>query len=58
LFSQNGKGVSEEYCLASGYGELYERFCSGLNYMNDPFLFQEVIQNRKQKYGYYIDPKE
>ena len=24
----NGKGITEELCLASGFGELFERFCS------------------------------
>jgi hypothetical protein len=27
----NGKGTTEELCLASGFGELFERFCSQKN---------------------------
>lgn len=28
ILGTNGKGVTKEYSLASGYGELYERFCN------------------------------
>lgn len=28
VLTSNGKGTSKEYCLASGYAELYERFCN------------------------------
>ena len=33
----HGKGVTKEYCLASGHAELYERFCNkAVNGVNKP----------------------
>ena len=57
LFGQNGKGISKEYCLASGYGELYERFCSKYTYMN-PFLTQKVMDKHYELKNYYFHPEE
>ena len=28
IISSNGKGLNKEFSLASGYAELYERFCN------------------------------
>ncbi len=58
VLAQNGKGTSREYCLASGYGELYERFCSQFLFISDPFLYDDIINARFKKYGYYIHPEE
>ena len=50
----NGKGVSKEYCLASGYAELYERFCAkDKNACVWPFT-----QKAHEIYGYYYDENE
>ena len=54
----NGKGVSENFAKASGYAELYERYCNRSYYLNNPFLFNKIIQDSYNEYGYYIDPKE
>lgn len=32
IVSSNGKGMTKEFCLASGYAELYERFCLKAKY--------------------------
>lgn len=58
ILAQNGKGTSKNYCLASGYGELYERFCAQFLFTGDPFLYNDIINNRFKKYGYYIHPEE
>lgn len=52
IVSTNGKGMSEDYCLASGYGELYERYCNlyKFNYFN-PF----VMDKRYKLYNYYYE---
>ncbi len=42
IVGQNGKGITENYSLASGLAELYERFC------NIPILFaHNVLWNRQ-----------
>ena len=33
IIGTNGKGMTEEYSLASGYGELYERFCNKIIFL-------------------------
>ena len=49
---QNGKGVTDEYALASGYAELYERISNGLMYLGD-------YSDRAAKHlGFYYDPDE
>ena len=59
LFSCNGKGMTPLYSQASCFGELYERFCyfsivSGHNV----FLKNDVMNLRKQKFGYNLYPNE
>jgi len=35
--------MSEEYALASGFAELYERFSNKLNYYFSPFVTNDCI---------------
>lgn len=49
-----GKGVSKEFALASGYAEMYERFCNGMHYLCNPFLCNEKIKANQKKYGYSL----
>lgn len=58
ILAQNGKGTSKEYCLASGYGELYERFCSHFYFLGDPFLYNSIINCRYNELNFYFDPEE
>lgn len=59
ILSGNGKGSSYEYALASGYSELYERFCAGarthqVDLLYKYFLNKENIKGR----GYFLHPDE
>lgn len=55
----NGKGTTKEYALASGYGELYERFCGGFGtLLSDWVCYKKVMMTNKETYGYYIHPRE
>ena len=55
----NGKGATEIYSLASGYAELYERFC---NLINTVFAIYASNYKYRQanfkEFGYYFDPRE
>lgn len=55
----NGKGASEIYALASGYSELYERFCAGVSSFNLDFFDRKKYQELNfQKNGYYLAENE
>ena len=58
ILSQNGKGTTKEYCLASGYGELYERFCSKYFVLNNFTLSRIFMEQQYKNYGYYFDKDE
>ena len=58
ITSQNGKGTSKDFCLASGYAELYERFCSRLGLYNNPILSNKFIQFNKMQNNYYLNENE
>lgn len=59
ILSANGKGMTEIYSKASCLAELYERFCAYIwSYSNNFFLKQDVMNRRKEKYGYYFYPNE
>ena len=45
ILSSNGKGISEKYALASGYAELYERFCA--NIYNNLYNYIPLNKNNK-----------
>ena len=51
--------MTETYSKASCLAELYERFCAYIwSYSNNFFLKPDVMNLRKQKYGYYFYPNE
>lgn len=58
LLGQNGKGTSKDYCLASAHGELYERFCNKMFYINKHPFVDKVLNISLQKNGYYFDRDE
>lgn len=58
LFLQSGKGTTEEFALASGLAEMYERFCNRIFIYTNPLLTKKFIDINKQKNGYYIDKNE
>ena len=53
-----GKGQTEEFALASGYGEMYERFCNYLNIIFNPISYNLMIENSYKKNHYYLDKNE
>lgn len=57
----NGKGISEEYCLASGFGELFERFCSKIyiynNYIACLKLSEYVSEKQTKDYSSILNNK-
>ena len=55
----NGKGVTKEYALASGYSELYERFCGGYETINVDFTYRKKLYELNyQKNNFYLHPNE
>lgn len=54
VLHSNGKGVTKEFCLASGYAELYERFCNKMLWLSNPIIMEAVAQLR----DYDLDPQE
>ena len=53
----NGKGTTEKYSLASGCGEMYERFCNKICYMVNIFINYKLKDLASIK-GYMLDPNE
>lgn len=58
IVSSNGKGMTQEFCLASGYAELYERFCMKAKYWINPICLNKVKRQNYLKHGYYLDKNE
>ena len=58
--SANGKGTTEIFSLASGYAELYERYCNyWIQFFIDSNLnTKAVLLNNKKNKGYYIASDE
>lgn len=48
ILGANGKGVTEDFALASGYSELFERFCNRNNYINNPFFIRKAKKLRPE----------
>ena len=47
VLGTNGKGMTEIYSLASGYAELYERFCNKMNYIASVFALRKMEELRE-----------
>ena len=58
IASSNGKGMTKEFCLASGYAELYERFCLKAKYWINPIILNKVKRQNYLQYGYHLDKDE
>ena len=59
ILSSNGKGLNKEYCLASGLGELYERFCNKF-YIYNNFWVTKYYQEKnllQNNYFFHKDEK-
>jgi YcaO-like protein with predicted kinase domain len=53
-FRANGKGRTNEFCLASGYAEFLERIQNGLF----AIFPRTIVSYFKERYGYYYAPDE
>lgn len=58
LLRSNGKGMTKQFSRASGYAELYERFCNASNEMYATIAYQDIKKERYKKYGYYLSKDE
>lgn len=58
ILISHGKGSTEIMSLASGYGELYERYTALFEVISNPFLLEEFTQKNYNLYGYYLNPQE
>ena len=54
----NGKGVNKEYALASGYAELYERFCNKQFFLYNYHWARDYMKKNKEKFNYYFSSHE
>ena len=54
----NGKGMTKDYCIASGLGELYERFCNQVFFLPNINWARKYIETNKQVNGYALSPEE
>jgi len=50
--------MTEAYCRASGYAELYERFCNGMFFGANPYWNRALMKTNQEKHGYYLRPDE
>lgn len=57
MFS-NGKGVTRDLALASGYAEMYERFCNGMKSFTQKNFYHKVKEVCEKTFGYKIHPQE
>lgn len=53
-----GKGMTNEYALASGYAELYERFCNKMPVLSNLYMMNKIIEISNKKFGYALHPNE
>lgn len=58
IATSNGKGMSENFAIASGLGEMYERYCNKIMLLGNSFIANKVCQRHYEKYGYFLHPKE
>lgn len=59
LAHSNGKGSTQEYALASGYSELYERYCNfSNNTLGQKINYEKLFELNLQKNGYRLFPDE
>lgn len=50
--------MNETYALASGYAELYERFCNKIFSLMNPIWARTFMDINKNEHGYYFSPNE
>ena len=53
-----GKGMTNSYSLASGFAELYERFCNKMPTVSNLWIMNKMIEISNQLYNYSLHPDE
>lgn len=53
-----GKGTTQIFSHASGYAELYERFCNNCLNIRNSIFCKKLIELSQKKYGYSFHPNE
>lgn len=58
VLQANGKGMTKEFSLASGYAELYERYCNMHPILSNRIFSLRLMNESFKKHGYYFRPGE
>ena len=58
ILVSNGKGAEKDFALASGYAELFERFCNKNRLFMQPIIMSLTTELNKNNKGYYLHPEE
>lgn len=58
VLQSNGKGTTLEYCAASGYAELYERFCNMCETISSPCFINKYKELNIKKNEFFFDKNE
>lgn len=58
LLTTCGKGMTEAFCLASGYAELFERFNNKCEVVRHTFFMDKRQELTYKQFGYHIHPDE
>ena len=58
VLQSNGKGTNLEYCAASGYAELYERFCNMCETISSPCFINKYKELNIKKNEFFFDKKK
>lgn len=58
ILTSNGKGMTKEFALASGYAEMFERFSNRIAIYLNAFWGKDSLMSNYKKHGYYINKEE
>lgn len=58
ILQSNGKGMTKEFCLASGYAEMYERYCNMHPLICNATFAKRIMENNFKENNYYFNSNE
>ena len=58
ILQSNGKGMTKLFSLASGYAELYERYCNMHPILSNKIFQKRFFNNNFEKNGFYFQKGE
>ena len=58
IATSNGKGMTELFCKASAYAELYERFANKIFTLSNYIINERIMNFSYKENGFYLSPKE